>query len=91
MRLEIRMVFDACVQAVNLADMPSRMFVAGGAAFLERDLDEGAAQQNRGQWVFASKNPPPSGAVTKTLAKPRSEWVIRRRGATAGQRVGCAF
>jgi hypothetical protein len=29
----------------------------------------------------------PSGAVTKTLAKPRSEWVIRLTGATAGQRV----
>jgi hypothetical protein len=29
-------------------------------------------------------------AVTKTLAKPRSEWVIRLTGATAGQRRECA-
>jgi hypothetical protein len=48
-RLEIRIVFELCVQAVNLADLPSRMFVASGAAFLQRDLDEGAAQQNRGR------------------------------------------
>ncbi len=52
-RLKARVVFALRIQTVDLTDMPSRVFVACGAAFVQRDLDESPAEQDRGQWVFA--------------------------------------
>ncbi len=56
-RLEILVVLNLRVEAINLTNMPRRMFVACGATFAQRDLDEGASEQNRGQWVFAFDGP----------------------------------
>ena len=53
MCLEACIVLDLRIQAVDLADMTSRMFIPRSAAFMQRDLDERPAKQNRGQWVFA--------------------------------------
>ena len=50
---KLRIVLDLRIQAVDLAHMTGRMLVARSAAFMQRDLDERPAKQNRGQWVFA--------------------------------------
>ena len=50
-RLEILVVLNLRVEAINLSDMPRRMFVACGTTFTQGDLDEGAPEQNHGQRV----------------------------------------
>ena len=56
-RLKARIVLDLHIQAVDLADMAGRVLVARCAAFMQRDLDERPAEQNRGQWLFAFEGP----------------------------------
>jgi hypothetical protein len=55
--LETFIVFDLRVQTINLMDMPRRVFVARGTSFTQREFNEGAPEQNRGQWVFAFDGP----------------------------------
>jgi hypothetical protein len=49
----IFVVFDLGIQAVDLADMPSGVLVTRGAGFLQRELYERSAQQDRSEWILA--------------------------------------
>jgi len=54
--LEANVVFDLCVQAVDLMNVACSMLVTSGTPFLQREFDKGPTQQDRGQWVFAFKS-----------------------------------
>ena len=56
-RLEILVVLNLRVEAINLSDMPRRMFVACGTTFTQRDIDEGAPEQDRSNGYLPSMAP----------------------------------
>ena len=52
-RLEILVVLNLRVQAIDLTDMSRGVLVACGTGFAQRDFDERAPEQNRGQRIFS--------------------------------------
>jgi hypothetical protein len=52
-RLKILVVPNLRIQTIDLTDMPRGVLVACGTGLQQRDLDERAPEQNRGQWVFS--------------------------------------
>src|SRR5436190_21900628 len=65
--------------------MPRRMFVACGATLAQRDLDEGAPEQDRGQWVFAFNGP--RGWI-KQLVTVAVDFLCPREDQSGGTLVG---
>ena len=84
-RLETRVVLNLRIQAINLTDMPGRVFVACGTTFTQCDIDEGAPEQNRGQWIFAFDGP--RGWI-KQLVTVAVDFLCPREDQSGGTLVG---
>src|ERR1700676_2028601 len=87
-RLEILVVPNLRIQTINFTDMPRGVLVACGAALPQRDLDERAPEQNRGQWVFSFNN---ASRWIKQFVAVAGDFFISREHQLSGTLMGGPF